>query len=143
MRVKDIMTPGVECVSPDDTLQAAACKMRDLDVGPLPVCDHDRIAGMLTDRDITVRAIAGGKDPTSARVREAMTEDVIFCFEDQDVEEAARMMQERQVRRILVLNRDKRLTGIVSLGDLAAEAGDKHRSGEVLQDISEPSIPRR
>jgi len=143
MRVKDIMTAGVECVAPDDTIQAAARKMKELDVGPMPVCDRDRIAGMLTDRDITVRAVAEGKDPKTTRVRDTMTEDVIFCFEDQDLDEAARMMQERQVRRILVLNRDRRLTGIVSLGDLAAESGDKRRSGEILQDLSEPSTPRR
>jgi CBS domain-containing protein len=116
MQVKDIMTPGVECIRPDDTLQNAARKMRDLDVGPLPVCgDNDRLAGMITDRDIVVRAIADGKDPKATKVREAMTDEIIYCFEDQDVQEAARTMQERQVRRLVVLNRDKRLVGIVSL----------------------------
>ena len=144
MQVKDIMTPGVECVRPDDTLQNAARKMRDLDVGPLPVCgDDDRLAGMITDRDITVRAVAEGKDPTTTRVREVMTQEIIYGFEDQDVEEAARIMKERQVRRLVVLNRDKRLVGIVSLGDLATETGDREKSGEVLQDVSEPAQPRR
>src|ERR687894_2248246 len=144
MQLKDIMTPKPDCVRPDDTLQEAARKMRDLDVGPLPVCgDDDRLAGMITDRDITVRAVAEGKDPTTTPVREAMTEEIIYCFEDQDAQEAARTMQERQVRRLVVLNRDKRLVGIVSLGDLATESGDKLKTGEVLQDVSEPSQPRR
>jgi len=143
MKIRDIMTPDVECVWPDDTLQEAAAKMKDLDVGPLPVCDHDHIAGMLTDRDITVRAIAKGLDPRSTRVREVMSRAVIYCYEDEDAEDAARLMQERQVRRILVLDRDQRLVGIVSLGDLAAEAGDPRRIGQIFQDISEPAIPWR
>jgi CBS domain-containing protein len=144
MQLKDIMTPKPECIRPDDTLQNAAARMRDLDVGPLPVCgDDDRLAGMITDRDLVVRAVAEGKDPRTTTVREAMTEEIIYCFEDQDVQEAARTMQERQVRRLLVMNRDKRLVGIVSLGDLATESGDARKSGEVLQDVSEPSQPRR
>jgi len=143
MKIKEIMTTDVEYVWPDDTLQEAALKMRDLDVGPMPVCDRDRIAGMLTDRDIAVRAVAEGRDPRSTRVRDAMTRDIIFCYEDEDVEEAARLMQARQVRRILVLNRARRLVGIVSLGDLAAAAGDPQQVGEVFQEISEPARPRR
>jgi CBS domain-containing protein len=144
MKLKDIMTSKPECIRPDTTLQEAARKMRDLDVGPLPVCgDDDRLAGMITDRDITVRAVAEGKDPTTTRVREVMTQEIIYGFEDQDVEEAARIMKERQVRRLVVLNRDKRLVGIVSLGDLATESGDRQKSGEVLQDVSEPAQPRR
>jgi CBS domain-containing protein len=117
--------------------------MKELDVGPLPVCDHDRIVGMVTDRDITVRAVAEGRDPKSTQVREVMTRDVITCYEDEDVEAAARQMQSRQVRRILVLDHDQRLVGIVSLGDLAAETGDRQRVGAVLQDVSEPALPRR
>jgi CBS domain-containing protein len=144
MQIRDIMTPGVECVRPDDTLQEAARKMRDLDVGPMPVCgENDRLAGMITDRDITVRAVAEGRDPKSTKVRDVMTEDVISCFEDQDVQDAARLMQSRQVRRVLVLNRDQRLVGIISLGDLAVEADDSRWAGEVLQDVSEPAVPRR
>jgi CBS domain-containing protein len=143
MQISEIMTPNVVCVGPDDTLRDAACKMKELDVGPLPVCDHDRLAGMVTDRDITVRAVAEGRDPKSTKVREVMTRDVITCYEDEDVEAAARQMQSRQVRRILVLNRDQRLVGIVSLGDLAAETGDRQRMGAVLQDVSEPAMPRR
>jgi len=137
------MTPDVECVGPNDTLQEAAVKMKDLDIGPLPVCDRDRIAGILTDRDITVRAVAEGCDPRSTRVRDVMTHDVIACHDDEDVMEAAQLMCERQVRRVLVLNRDEQLVGVVSLGDLAADTGNPRRVGEILQDVSEPAIPRR
>jgi len=139
MKVKDVMTRGAECASPDDTLQAAARKMKSLDVGPLPVCDHDRITGMLTDRDIVVRAVAEGRDPLTAKVREAMSEGVVYVFEDDDVNEAARLMKEKQIRRLIVLNRDKRLTGIVSLGDLAVESGDERLSGKTLEKVSQPS----
>ena len=139
MQVKEVMTKGAECVRPDDTLQQAASKMRDLDVGPLPVCDNDRLAGMLTDRDITVRAVAEGRDPRSAKVRDAMSEGVLYCFEDDDVAAAARLMKEKQVRRLVVLNHDKRLVGIVSLGDLAVETGDQKLAGQTLERVSQPS----
>jgi len=143
MTLRDIMTRDVECVRPDDTLEKAAKKMRDLDVGPLPVCgENDRLAGMVTDRDIAIRAVAEGKDPGTTRVREVMTEDIVFGFEDQDIEEAARTMREHQIRRLVVLNRNKRMVGIVSLGDLATETGDRERLGAVLQDVSEPSVRR-
>ena len=141
MLLKEIMTSDPECIFPDDTLQEAARKMRDLDIGPLPVCGANKsLSGMITDRDIIIRAVAEGKDPRTTPVREAMTGEIIACFEDQD---AARTMQERQVRRLVVLNRDKRLVGIVSLGDLATESGDRQEAGAVLQDVSEPSLPRR
>src|SRR4051812_20525713 len=142
MKLREIMTPNVECVRPGDTLQEAARKMKSLDVGPMPVCgDNDKIVGMLTDRDIIIRATAEGKDPKTTRVQDAMSEDVIWCYEDQDADEAAELMQERQVRRMLVMSRDKRLVGIVSLGDLATES-KKKQAGEVLQGVSEPSQPR-
>ena len=144
MKVKDIMTSNVECVWPEDTLQEAALKMKEMGIGPLPVCDRLHIVGMLTDRDIAIRGVAAGRDPRSTTVRDVMTREVIRCFEDEEVEEAERLMQSRQVRRILVVNRDERLVGIVSLGDLAAEIGNPQRVGEVLQDVSEPSaMPRR
>src|SRR3954452_16016681 len=107
---REIMTSDATCASVNDTLQDAARKMRDLDVGPLPVCgEDDRLAGMITDRDIVIRAIADGRDPMTTRVSEAMTEDLVVCFEAQDTEEAARTMHDRQVRRLIVLNADKRL----------------------------------
>lgn len=144
MQLKDVMTPNPECIRPDATLQEAARRMRELDVGPLPVCgDDDRLAGMITDRDIAVRAVAEGKDPKTTTVREAMTEDIIFGLEDQEVDDAARVMEQKQIRRLVVLNHDKRLVGIVSLGDLAVEAGARPTAGEVLREVSEPSEPHR
>jgi CBS domain-containing protein len=143
MKIRDIMTPDVECVRRDNTLEEAAVKMKDLDVGSLPVCDGDRIEGIITDRDIAIRAVAEGRDPTSTQVREVMSRSVMHCYDDEDTEDAARLMQERQIRRILVLNRDERLLGIVSLGDLAAETGNPERVGRILQDVSEPAIARR
>jgi CBS domain-containing protein len=139
MQVKDVMTRGVECVAPEATLQDAAEKMKTLDVGPLPVCENDRLVGMITDRDITVRATAEGEHPWTGRVREVMTPGVVYCFEDQDVAEAAHLMEEKQLRRLVVLNRDKRMVGIVSLGDLAVRTKDEHLGGKTLEHISEPA----
>jgi CBS domain-containing protein len=140
MRVKDVMTHGAECVRPANSLQEAAQKMKNLDVGPLPVCgDNDRLVGMITDRDITVRAVAEACDPRTTTVKDVMTPDVVYCFEDQDVQEAARLMKEHQVRRLVVLNRDKRLVGIISLGDLAVETGDEQLAGKTLEEVSLPT----
>jgi CBS domain-containing protein len=130
------MTKGAECIGPTASLQEAAAKMKALDVGSLPVCEGDRLVGMITDRDITVRATAEALPPGLGQVRDVMTPDVVYCFEDQDVREAARLMQENQIRRLVVLNRDKRLVGIVSLGDLAVEAGDEKLAGKTLEDVS-------
>jgi len=135
------MTRKVEFVHPSNTVEEAAAKMKARDIGPLPVCDKGWVLGMLTDRDITVRASAQGKDPKAIQVREVMTPEVIACFEDQLVAEAARLMQERQVRRLLVLNQDKQLVGIVSLGDLAIQTGDQQLAGEILEQVSEPAPP--
>ena len=144
MQVKDVMTTGVECVCPDTTLRTAAQKMKELDVGPLPVCgDDDRLAGIITDRDIAVRAVAAGLDPDTAQVRDVMTPNIIYCFEDQEVSDAAHMMEQNQIRRLAVLNREKRLVGIFSLGDLAVDGGDEQLSGHTLEAISEPAMPHR
>src|SRR5262245_1399727 len=143
MQVKDIMTRDVEVIHPDSTLEEAAQKMKALDIGPLPVCEHERLVGILTDRDITVRSVAQGEDHTMDRVRDVMTPEVIHCFEDQDVAEAARLMKRKQVRRLLVLDRDKRLVGILSLGDLAVETGDNQLSGDTLERVSEPAKPKQ
>lgn len=139
MRLRDIMTRDVEVVSPGDSLEHAARRMEELDVGPLPVREGDRVVGMITDRDITVRATAAGCDPKSTLVADAMSQDIIACFEDQDVRDAVEVMERNQVRRLLVLDRSDRLVGIVSLGDLATEAGDQGQPGEVLKKVSEPS----
>jgi CBS domain-containing protein len=143
MQLKELMTHGVEVIHPDATLQEAARQMRGLDIGPLPVCDGERLVGMLTDRDITVRATAEGRDPKTTKVRDVMTCEVIYAFEDQGVTEAARLMEEHQIRRLVVLNRDNRLAGIVALGDLAVHTGNERLAGEVVERVSEPSEPKR
>jgi CBS domain-containing protein len=143
MRVSEVMTRGAECTHPDATVREAAIRMQALDVGSLPVCENDRIVGMVTDRDVTVRVTAAGADPNDARVRDTMTPGIYYVFEDQDVEEAAGLMKEKQVRRLPVLNRDKRMIGIVSLGDLAVETNDEELAGNTLEAISEPAAPNR
>lgn len=143
MQLKEIMTEEVEVIHPDASLKDSATKMKDLDVGVLPVCDGERLVGTLTDRDITVRATAEGRDPTKTKVREVMTQEVVYAFEDQDVKEAAQLMEQKQIRRLMVLNRQKRLTGIVSLGDLAVDTKDQKLAGEVLERVSEPAKPQR
>jgi len=142
MRLREIMTRDVEVIHPDDSLQMAAQKMRDRDIGFLPVCDGDRLVGVLSDRDITVRALAQGMQTDSMLGRDLMTSPVIYCFDDQDIDYAAKVMEENQIRRLVVLGRaDKRLVGVVSLGDLATHDTTK-RSGKVLQKVSEPDGPR-
>jgi CBS domain-containing protein len=136
MQIREIMTPDVEVIRPDDTLRTAAKMMADYDVGALPIGENDRLVGMITDRDITVRGVAQGRDPEKTTVREAMSGRVLYCFEDDDVAEVARKMGDWQVRRLPVLNREKRLVGIVSLGDLAI-GGAKREGEEALEDISE------
>ena len=121
MLIYNVMTKGAECTRPNATLQEVAWRMKDLNIGALPVCDNDRLTGMVTDRDITIRATAEGLDPKAATVREVMTPDISYCYEDQDVRDAADTMAAQQIRRLAVLNRDKRLVGIVSLGDIAVE----------------------
>ena len=145
MQVKDIMTHDVSAIHRDATLEEAATAMALRDVGPLPVHDGERLVGMLTDRDIVVRAIATGLDPIQARVCQVMTPAVVYCFEDQDVQEATRIMEEHKIRRLVVLNRTERLVGIISLGDLAIGTGDEKRVGEVLEEISlpKPTEPKR
>lgn len=142
MRVSEVMTRNPECTRPDATLQEAAGRMKSLNVGVLPVCgDNDRLAGMVTDRDVTVRAAAAGSDPGTARVKDVMTPDVVYCFEDQDTGEAANLMKERQVGRLVVLNRDKRLVGIVSLADVAT--GDAKAAGGTLAAAADRTNPNR
>jgi len=144
MQVKQLMTRGVECVRPTDSIARAAERMKELNVGSLPVCgDNDKLAGMITDRDITIRGTAGGCDPCGTCVQDVMTPHVIYCFEDQSAAEAARLMEQHQIRRLVVLDRDKRLAGIVALGDLAVKAGEESLSGETLELVSEPAQPRR
>jgi CBS domain-containing protein len=132
MLVKDIMTPQAETIAIDDSLQAAAEKMRRLNVGALPVVVDERPVGMLTDRDIVVRGVARGLDPVHSSVREAMTPQLVWCFEDQDTYEAAQLMEQKAVRRLMVFDRDERLVGMLSVDDLAMEARQEKLAGEVI-----------
>ena len=143
MQIKEIMTREPVVIGPDMVLKDAAERMRDLDSGVMPVGQNDRLVGMLTDRDITTRATAAGKDPNQTRVEEVMTPDVVYCFEDDDAREAALKMEEHQLRRLIVLNRDKRLVGILSLGDLAVHTTDDRLAGEVAEAVSEPAEPEK
>lgn len=138
MKLSEIMTREVETIQPDDPLRVAAKKMRDRDIGFLPVCDGETLLGVLSDRDITIRALADGMDVNIMLGRDLMTTPAIYCFEDQDVSEAAKIMAENQIRRLVVLSRDdKRLVGVISLGDLA-RSGTTDLSGKVLQRVSAP-----
>jgi CBS domain-containing protein len=137
MRVNEIMTRDVDVVSPETTLVEAAELMARDDVGALPIGQERSLAGMLTDRDIVVRGVAQRRDLFLTPVREVMTSELIFVFEDQDVQQAAFLMSSRQVRRLPVLDRRHRLVGILSLGDLAKHDSDDERLSVTLQSVSE------
>jgi CBS domain-containing protein len=137
MQIRDVMTSDVMLADPGMKLNEAAALMRDGDFGLLPVRENDRLVGTITDRDITVRAVAEGRDPNATTVREAMSEGIYYCFDDQTVEEAAELMSEAQIRRLPIVNRDKRLVGIVALADLATEPGAGQPAGEALAGVSE------
>jgi len=139
MKINEIITPKPQCISPNTTLAEAATDMKTLDVGILPICENDRLVGTITDRDITVRAVAEGYDPKTTKVEQVMSRGIICCFEDQDVEEAAETMEEGQIRRLPVLNRAERLVGIISLGDLAIRATEGDLAGRVLARVSAPA----
>src|SRR5437879_2688588 len=135
MQIDKIMHRNVKIIGPDETLRDAATAMKKLDVGVLPVGEHDKLVGMITDRDIAVRGIAEGKGPDT-KVREAMTQEVMYCFEDEDTHHICQNMADIQVRRLPVMNRDKRLVGIVSLSDLARKEAN---TAKALKGIARPS----
>jgi CBS domain-containing protein len=139
MKVKEVMSHDVAVVSPDDTIQKAAFTMGEIDAGLLPVGETDRLVGMITDRDIAIRAVAAGMDPAT-KVRDVMSAEVKYCFEDEDVSHVSQNMAELQVRRLPVVDREKRLVGIISLGDIAGEQ-DPAKSGMALRGISQPGGP--
>jgi CBS domain-containing protein len=136
MKIADVMSSDVQLINTDKTLRDAAILMKKIDAGVLPVTDGERLVGMITDRDIALRGLAEGKGP-EAKVREAMTQEVKYCFDDEDVAQVANNMAELQVRRLPVLDRDKRLVGIVSLADLATE-GSLAKTAKALHGISQP-----
>jgi CBS domain-containing protein len=135
MKISDVMTPGPKTVKPGDSLQAAARIMRDEDAGAVPVVEDGRVVGMLTDRDIVVRAIADGD--FDAKVSDIVSDDVVSAQPDMTTAEAAALMGEHQIRRLPVVDKDDRLVGIVSLGDLAVKEHRETRMGETLENISE------
>lgn len=146
--VSELMTRDVRFVAPQENLQRAAQMMDELNVGALPVCDNGRLVGMVTDRDITIRATAAGRSPQEAHVDEVMSTDVRWCFEDQPLDDVMTQMADSQIRRIPVVSHDEehKLVGIVSLGDVAAKTpggAQKAEVGQVVETVSSPSEPDR
>ena len=135
-RVADVMSRDLHIASPEDTVQQAARAMREEDTGVLPVGENDRLVGMVTDRDLALRLAAEGKDPARTKVREVMTPEVRYVFEDEDLHRAAETMAEQRVRRLPVVNREKRLVGVVSIGDLATEGRTPRLAGRALAGIA-------
>jgi CBS domain-containing protein len=139
MKIKNILTKDPQVISPDAMICEAARLMKQHDIGMLPVCDGERLVGSVTDRDLTIRGVADGCDPLNTRVAEVMTPGIFWCYDDQEIEEVAQLMEEKQIRRLPIINRKKRLVGIVSLGDLALRAEDNLLAEEVLECVSEPA----
>ena len=137
-QLKDLMSRDVKVISPNMSIREAAKEMRDGDFGMLPVGENDRMIGTISDRDIAIRAVAEGKD-SATKVRDVMSEGIAWAYEDDSVEEAAKIMSKRQVRRLPVVDRDKRLVGIVALGDFAVESSEIRPAAEALSEISKPS----
>ncbi len=142
MKVKDVMTRDIEYVHSGDSIKTAAQKMEELNVGVLPVIASDEVFGIITDRDIVVRSTAKGLDPEKHKVMEALSENIVSCNEDDDITAVANLMEEKQIRRVIVKDKDAKVTGIVSLGDLAVNV-EKETSGEILKEVSEPAEPAR
>ncbi len=140
--VSQVMTRGVRSLAPRDTMQLAAQAMDELNIGALPVCDGDQLVGIVTDRDITVRGVAHGRPADQTPLSELMTQEVCWCYDDQPIEEVAEEMEEVQVRRMPVVDRDKHLVGMVSLGDVATKAS-RSEAADALAGISEPAEPDR
>lgn len=142
-QICDVMTRDVRTVCPDDSVQRAAQCMDELNVGSVPVIDGGKLVGMVTDRDITVRAVALGRDGERTKVSDVMSGNVRWCYDDQDIDDVLDEMRDTQIRRVPVLDREHELVGIVSLGDLAERGSSEPRVAEALKDISTPSQPDR
>ncbi|SIQ12535.1 CBS domain-containing protein [Aromatoleum tolulyticum] len=136
-QLRDLMSRDVKVINPDMTIRQAAATMRDEGFGMMPVGENDRMIGTISDRDIAIRAVAEGKD-SSTKVRDVMSDGVAWAFEDESVDEAVKIMSERQVRRLPVVDREKRLVGIVSLGDFAVQRTEIQPAAEALAEISKP-----
>lgn len=139
MKIEEIMTNVVRSIQPNSSVQEAAKLMRHHDVGVLPICDNNRIVGIVTDRDIAIRVVAEGIDAAQTPICRIMSADVVYCFDSDDVEDVARLMEAQQVRRLPILNMHLRLAGIVTLGDIAVRANKADLAGETLQEVSSPA----
>ena len=135
MKVKDAMHKGAEWVSPDTSLVEIARLMRKHDVGSIPIGENDRLIGMVTDRDIVCRGLGNGKDVDALKARDVMTKGIVYCRAEEDIDDATRTMEDKQVRRLPVIDKNKRMVGMLSLGDVSS-ACDKKQSGELLQKVS-------
>ncbi|KGK90744.1 MULTISPECIES: CBS domain-containing protein [unclassified Clostridium] len=140
MKVKDIMTKNVASLNPEDTVEHAAQLMKEYNIGSLPVCNEEKVIGIITDRDIAIRSSAEGENVQKQTVRDIMTSNPVTIKSDIDVEDAARIMSERQIRRLPVIESNN-LVGMLSLGDVSVESGSNETAGEALSNISEPSTP--
>lgn len=136
MKVRDAMHRNVEWAQPTDTVQDLARRMRETDIGAIPVGENDRLVGMVTDRDIAVRAVANGRDSSKLTARDVMTKGIVYCRDDEDLEDAVRIMEQKQIRRLPVMNDKKRMVGMLSLGDIA-HAASRQLTGEVVAAVSE------
>ena len=141
MRISEIMTRDPELIDPNSSIRDAAKRMKSEDIGALPIGENDRLIGMVTDRDIAIRAVADERDPSSTTVRDVMSEKIYYCFDDDDIEDAARCMADNRVRRLPILNRDKRLVGTVPLADIAQTGEDCEKTAP--EGVSEPSSEAR
>jgi CBS domain-containing protein len=142
MKISEVMTPRVEWLEAGASLQEAARRMKERNIGFLPVFQGDQMVGVLTDRDIVVRAIAQGKDPATTTVAEIMSPRVVWCFDDEDIDHVERLLKSRQIHRLPVLDRQRRLVGVVSLSDLAVRGADEHLVAQVLERVAEASVSR-
>ena len=137
MKISDMMTQDPILMSPESSIRMACEVMRDSDIGFMPVTDGEKILGAITDRDIATRAVAGGLDPAQTKVKDVMSRNIVFIYDDQDELEAARLMQVKQIRRLVVLDRNKRMVGVLSLSDLSLHVKDHALAGEVLERVAE------
>lgn len=137
MKVTNVLTRNPEVIRPDANICEASRKMKKNDIGMLPVCENQRLVGVITDRDVTIRGVADHLDLSATSVREVMTPGAYYCFEDQELDEAAAIMKKQQVRRLPVLNENKRLIGVISLGDIAVRSQNERMAEEILERVSE------
>lgn len=140
MKVRDVMTKDVATLNPDDTIERAAQLMKQYNVGSIPVCENEKVIGIITDRDIAIRSVAQGENGRNQKVREVMSSNPVLINSETDIHDAARIMSERQIRRLPVVENNN-IIGIVAIGDIAVESKLSDDAGEALSSISEPSTP--